>query len=55
MTDHVWCEKHKHFAYQSDNFHRGGLRKKACSVCGSYDQHCGVNMREHFKLKKKET
>jgi len=50
-----WCEKHKHYAYESDSFHRDGLRKKACSICGSYEMEHDLNMREHFKLKKKET
>ena len=53
MTDHVWCEKHKHFAHQSDNFHRGGLREKACHVCGSYEMEHDLNLREHFKMRKK--
>ena len=53
MTEHEWCETHKHFAYESDNFHRGGLREKACSVCGSYELGCDRNMREHYKKGRK--
>jgi len=52
MTDEVWCEKHKHFAHHSDNSARSGLKEKACSWCGSYDQLCDVNQRKHFNEKK---
>lgn len=60
MTE-VWCEKHKHFAYQSDNSHRGGLKEKPCHWCGSFEQICSChtlqwhpdNMKKWQKMRKK--
>ena len=56
MTDEVWCEKHKHFAHQSDNSERGGLKEKACHWCGSYEQFCPCMylMPDEFKEMRKK-